>query len=226
MMPSIVFIIPALNEEETIGDVLEELKGNKVIVVDNGSEDDTAKIAREKGGKVIFEQQRGYGAACLKGISKAKADILIFLDADGSDRIDEWQLLANHIIENNYDLVIGSRLLKRNPVLPVHQRFGNKLAGFLISLIYKQKVTDLGPFRAIKKTSLDKLNMQDKDFGWTVEMQLKAFRYGLKVKEVPVSYYDRKGGKSKISGTLKGSFLAGKKILSLIFKELVWKKSL
>lgn len=235
-------IIPALNEEESLPLVIETLlsssnqewKLSEVIVVDNGSTDATAEVARTAGARVVSEKEKGYGAACLAGIAAAgETDYLLFIDADGSDYPEEWLLLAEAMETRNADLVIGSRVLNvgNNAGLEPHQRFGNRLASFLIGFKYNSTalknqsdkitdpVTDLGPFRLIKTEVLQDINMQDRNFGWTVEMQLKALRLGYRVVEVPVSYRNRQGGKSKISGTLRGSYMAGKIILKYIFAD-------
>lgn len=225
-------IIPAQNEEATIGAVVSnllkaktnDLSFSEIIVVDNASNDNTRFKAEEAGARVEFEEEKGYGAACLKGIEKlGETDIVVFVDGDGSDKVSEWLYLVDEVIHNDVDMVIGSRLLKNKSEkkLPFHQAFGNKLSSFLLGIMYKQRFTDLGPFRAIKAKVLYDLDMQDRDFGWTVEMQIKALRKGYKVSEIPVTYYDRLAGESKVSGTLRGSFLAGKKILTLIFRDII-----
>jgi glycosyltransferase involved in cell wall biosynthesis len=216
-------IIPALNEEKSIGSVLREIPKdlvNEVIVVDNGSSDHTASISESLGARVVFEPRKGYGHACLRGIEAlSNSDIVVFLDADFSDHPEEMPLLVAPIAEGQADLVIGSRSLgkKEKDALPPHARFGNSLAGRLIDLLFHYRYTDLGPFRAIRFSNLQSLAMADRTFGWTVEMQIKAIRHGLRILEVPVSYRKRIG-KSKISGTIIGSVKAGTKIIWTILK--------
>jgi glycosyltransferase involved in cell wall biosynthesis len=219
-------LIPALNEQESIGKVLAAIPSDwvrRVVVVDNGSTDQTAIIAREHGAQVVFEPQRGYGAACLAGLeylSGDSPDIVTFLDADFSDRPEELPRLIAPIIDDDVDLVIGSRTIGQSEpgaLLP-QAVFGNKLACFLVEVLYGYRFTDLGPFRAIRWSSLIDLEMADEDFGWTVEMQVKAAQLHLSAVEVPVSYR-RRIGVSKITGTVKGTVLAGHKILYTIFKE-------
>ncbi|EMJ95836.1 glycosyltransferase family 2 protein [Leptospira alstonii] len=228
--PSVSVIIPALNEEQSIPFVLKELYSiaglniPEVIVVDNGSTDETARIAEDFGAIVLSETKRGYGAACLKGLerifnSSNPPDLVAFMDADYSDSPSELPLLVETFNKRNVDLVIGSRTLgnaEMGSLTPV-QRFGNRLSTTLIRILYGVSFTDLGPFRVIRSASLKKLNMQDRNFGWTAEMQIKAARQGLRCIEVPVSYKKRIGV-SKISGTVRGSILAGWKILYTIGK--------
>ena len=226
-MPIIKVIIPAFNEEKGIGEVLREIpKGcaNEVIVVNNASTDNTEKIALELGATVLHEPIPGYGRACLKGIeylkqSEPKPDIVVFLDGDHSDYPEDMADLIKPIVESAVDLVIGSRALgnKERGSMTPQQIFGNWLATLLLKLLYGVKFTDLGPFRAIKFEKLLELDMQDKTYGWTVEMQLKAAKNGLRCAEVPVRYRKRIGF-SKISGTVKGTVMAGYKILYTIFK--------
>ncbi|HIE08695.1 MAG TPA: glycosyltransferase family 2 protein [Armatimonadetes bacterium] len=222
--PKVVIVIPALNEEEAIGRVLDDIPRHlvsEVIVVDNGSTDRTPEIAKRKGAKVVFEPKRGYGAACYAGFKAAPTDtdIVVFMDGDYSDHPEELPLILGPILRGEADLVIGSRMRGRRErgALPPHSLFGNWLASSLLRLIYGQKVTDLGPFRAIRYECLKMLGMKDRGFGWTVEMQARAARKGLRVVEVPVSYR-RRIGKSKITGNLLNSIRAGYKILSTIFK--------
>ena len=222
--PKISVIIPALNEEESIGQVLNDIPGEiveEVIVVDNGSSDNTVTVSKGLGANVILEPLKGYGAACLKGISilKQDTDIVVFLDADYSDYPQDLHTVVKPIINDNADMVIGSRMSgerEKGALLP-QAIFGNKLATFLIRLFWGFKYTDLGPFRAIKYRDLLALNMTDKNFGWTVEMQIKALKKGLRIAEVPVRYRKRIG-KSKITGTFSGTVRAGVKIIYTIFK--------
>ncbi|TAN13699.1 MAG: glycosyltransferase family 2 protein [Chitinophagaceae bacterium] len=227
--PNIVVIIPAFNEENAIGNVIHDIPKdwvNKIIVVNNNSNDNTKTIAREAGAMVADEPIQGYGNACLKGIAYAASlipspDIIVFLDADYSDHPEELPKIVHPIIEEDYDMVIGSRALghRERGAMTFQQIFGNGLATFLIKLFYGVHYTDLGPFRAIKFDKLMKLDMQDKTYGWTVEMQLKAAKNRFKITEVPVTYR-RRIGFSKISGTLKGTVMAGYKIIITIFKYL------
>ena len=222
--PKISIIIPALNEEESIGRVLNDIPGEiveEVIVVDNGSSDNTVTVSKGLGANVIQEPLKGYGAACLKGISilKQDTDIVVFLDADYSDYPQDLHTVVKPIINDNADMVIGSRMSgerEKGALLP-QAIFGNKLATFLIRLFWGFKYTDLGPFRAIKYRDLLALNMTDKNFGWTVEMQIKALKKRLRIVEVPVRYRKRIG-KSKITGTFSGTVRAGVKIIYTIFK--------
>ena len=221
-------VIPALDEEDSLGLVLELLSSSpvrRVIVADNGSTDSTAKVAREHGATVVFEPRRGYGAACLKAIEALASDppdVVLFLDADLSDDPTEAALVLGPILEGRADLVVGSRVLgEREPgALAPHARFGNWLATRLLSALYGVRYTDLGPFRAIRYDGLLALGMKDRDFGWTVEMQVKAARHGLRHAEVPVRYR-RRMGRSKISGTVSGSVLAGAKILCTVLAHVL-----
>ncbi len=225
--PKIVVIIPAYNEENSIAKVVNDIpKGlvDEVIVVNNNSNDDTDINAQNAGATVLHEDRPGYGYACLKGIEYAKQlqplpDIVVFIDADYSDHPEEMPLLVKPIITDGKDLVIGSRALgkKENGSMTVQQIFGNWLATRLLKIFYGVRYTDLGPFRAIRYDKLMQINMQDRTYGWTVEMQLKAAKLKMNIVEVPVSYRKRIGF-SKISGTLKGSVLAGYKIITTIFK--------
>lgn len=216
-------IIPALNEQNAIQKVICDIPTGlvtEIIVVDNGSTDHTAQLATEMGARIVKETRRGYGWACLAGIAATDcADIVVFLDGDYSDHPNEMSGLINPIIQDNADFVIGSRVLGRSEpgaLLP-QARYGNWLATKLIKLIFGIQYSDLGPFRAISYHALLGLKMQEKTFGWTVEMQIKAVKHKLRVEEIPISYRPRIG-MSKISGTFKGSLKAGLKILYVIFK--------
>lgn len=226
--PSISILIPALNEEASLPLVLRDLPREQVsdiLVVDNGSQDRTAEVARAAGVRVVWEPRRGYGAACLCGLadlalrSEGPPDVIVFLDADYSDHPEELPYLVQPILDDRFDLVLGSRLAgRREPgSMPPQSIWGNRLACFLMWLFFGVKYTDLGPFRAIRWTALERLGMVDRNYGWTVEMQIKAARQCLRVLEVPVSYR-RRIGTSKISGTVRGTLLAGYKILYLIAK--------
>ena len=216
-------IIPALNEEEAVRRVIADIPDGlptEIIVVDNGSTDATARVASQMGARVIREDRRGYGWACLAGMGALeRPDIVVFLDGDYSDHPEEMPCLTEPIVEGRADLVIGSRVLGcREPgaLLP-QARFGNWLATRLVRCFFRITYSDLGPFRAIAYPALRRLNMQDKTFGWTVEMQVKAAKLGLRATEVPVSYR-RRIGVSKVTGTLQGTVKAGWKILYTIFR--------
>ena len=226
---NIKVIIPAFNEQNAVGNVVNDIPENlvnEVIVVDNGSTDDTQQIARAAGATVLVERKKGYGNACLKGLKyieglKEKPDIIVFLDADYSDFPGEMNKVVEPIIKDNFDMVIGSRALgkKEKGSMTIPQVFGNWLATNLIQLFYGVRFTDLGPFRAIRYKQLQELNMRDPTYGWTVEMQVKAAKHRLLSTEVPVNYRKRIGV-SKVSGTIKGTFLAGYKIIWTIIKYL------
>lgn len=224
----IATIIPALNEEQSIGKVLTDLPSyiDRIIVCDNGSRDKTAEIALSNGAEVVRETERGYGAACLRAIRELddSIDILLFIDADYSDFPAEADKLIDPIAQGDFDLVIGSRMLSADSrrALPPVARFGNWLATTLIHIIWGERFTDLGPFRAVRYSSFRSLGMCDRNFGWTVELQIKAAQAGLRSTERSVSYRPRIG-KSKVSGTLAGSFKAGVKILYLIAREFFHK---
>jgi len=222
-------VIPALNEEQSLTSVLADIPKDlvrNIVVVDNGSTDQTAKVAAKAGATVLFQPEKGYGAACLTGIDFCKAqsptpDVICFLDADYSDYPSEMPLVLAPIFNGDADLVIGSRATgerEKGSMMP-QQLFGNWLATTLLRWFYGVKFTDLGPFRAIRFDSLMLIGMKDRNFGWTVEMQLKAAKMKLRCVEVPVSYRQRIGV-SKVTGTIKGSFMAGYKILYTIFRYL------
>lgn len=220
-------IIPAWNEEKSIGHVVKDIDRSivrDVIVVDNNSKDATAQVAKDAGATAISQPKQGYGSACLKGIEYAnskevKADVIVFMDADYSDYASEMPLLLAPITRGEADMVIGSRALgeKEKGSMTPQQVFGNWLATWMIHVIYKHRYSDLGPYRSIRFTSLNALGMKDPDYGWTVEMQVKALHKKLKVAEVPVNYRKRIGV-SKVSGTVKGTILAGYKIITTIIK--------
>jgi glycosyltransferase involved in cell wall biosynthesis len=221
--PSIVVIIPALNEEQAIGGVVSRIPGfiDRIIVADNGSTDRTAARARAAGAEVVFVPEAGYGRACLAGVAAAgSADILVFLDGDGSDVPEEMGLLLAPILSGELDMVIGSRAMGvvEKGALTITQRFGNGLACMLMKLFWGGRYTDLGPFRAIRRSAYDRLGMTAPTFGWTVEMQVRALKQKLAVADLPVTYTNRIGV-SKISGTLRGVVLAGTYILGTIFAE-------
>ncbi|HKB85197.1 MAG TPA: glycosyltransferase family 2 protein [Ignavibacteriaceae bacterium] len=224
---NISVIIPAYNEESSIAKVIRSIPHeliNEVVVVNNNSSDNTEAEAVEAGATVLNESIQGYGASCLRGIGYLKnknTDIVVFLDGDYSDYPEEMHLLLKPILNDGYDFVLGSRILGNREAgsMPFHSRFGNIFSGYLINFFWRVKYTDLGPFRAIRFDKLLQLDMRDHWYGWTVEMQIKAIKYNLRIKEVPVSYRKRIG-KSKVSGTIKGSFMAGTIILKTIFNEL------
>ena len=194
----------------------------ETIVVDNGSRDATARRAREAGARVVEEPRRGYGQACLSGIAAAgDADVLLFLDGDASDDPTQAADVAAPVLAGRADLVIGSRRLgRREPGShPWHAVLGTKLCVGLMNLLSGSRATDLGPFRAVSASALRRLDMRDRDYGWTVEMQLKAARHGLRVVEVPVAHRQRRGGRSKVSGTLRGTIGAGTKIILTILRH-------
>ena len=225
--PIIDLIIPAYNEEDSISQVINDIPKDLVrdiIVCNNNSTDRTEEIALNAGATVLNEKRKGYGSACLKGLEciankSDKPDIVVFLDGDYSDYPQQLPKLIQPIVKDGVQMVIGSRALGNleKGSMQIQQIFGNWLATTLIKLIYGYEFTDLGPFRAIKYNTLTKMDMKDKDFGWTVEMQVKAAKMKIKSVEVPVDYR-RRIGKSKVSGTVKGTFLAGHKILWTIFK--------
>ena len=226
MPPIIKVIIPAFNEEDSIAHVIKEIPDivQEVIVVSNNSTDNTESVAENAGATVLKEPQKGYGFACLKGMEyiaaqEVKPEIVVFLDGDYSDYPEELTKIVNPIIEKDIDLVIGSRVknLRESGSMTFPQIFGNWLATSLMKLFFNAKFTDLGPFRAIKYDKLLDLEMVDKTYGWTVEMQLKALKKHYSYTEIPVRYKKRIGV-SKVSGTIKGAIFAGVKILSWIFK--------
>lgn len=231
MRSNILVIIPAFNEAESIGKVVEDIPQglvSEVVVVNNSSTDKTEENAKNAGATVIRENRKGYGFACLAGIAHAKAktgpdrpDIIVFIDGDYSDYPDQMGDLVKPIIDEDYDMVIGSRSLgnrEKGAMMP-QQVFGNWLACTLMRLFYRVRYTDLGPFRAIKFDKLIELGMKDQTYGWTVEMQLKAAKKKFKITEIPV-HYRKRIGVSKVTGTVKGTLGAGYKILYTIFRYL------
>ncbi|PVY41269.1 glycosyltransferase family 2 protein [Pontibacter virosus] len=230
-MPRISVIIPAYNEEKSISHVINDIPAElvrEVIVVNNNSSDDTPKVAHAAGATVLDEPRPGYGNACLKGIAylaskpvHEQPEIVVFLDGDYSDYPSELPQVVQPILEGRADLVIGSRVLGQREAgaLMSQQIFGNWLATTLLRWLYGVRYTDLGPFRAIRFSTLQQLGMRDRNYGWTVEMQARAARQKIRYAEVPVNYRKRIGV-SKVSGTVKGSVLAGYKIILTIFKLL------
>ena len=229
MDSEIVVIIPAFNEENAVGKVVKAIPKDwveEIVVVNNNSTDKTREAAEQEGALVLDQPIKGYGNACLKGIEYVKSkqqkpEIIVFLDADFSDFPEQLPEVVRPILENKMDMVIGSRALgeREGGSMTIPQVFGNWLATRLIKLFYGYHFTDLGPFRAIRWDSLMELNMQDRTFGWTVEMQVKAAKMKFSCTEVPMAYRNRIG-KSKVSGTLYGTVMAGYKILYTIFKYL------
>ncbi|WP_420400991.1 glycosyltransferase family 2 protein [Flagellimonas sp.] len=225
-MAEIKVIIPAVNEGDSIGKVVGELPKSvsEIIVVNNGSEDNTVENAKKAGATVLTENQRGYGYACLKGLDyvakqSKQPEVIVFIDGDYSDYPEELDKVVAPILQDDVDFVVGARkkALREPGSMTPQQVFGNQLATFLMRLFFRAKFTDLGPFRAIKYEKLKELQMEDKTYGWTVEMQLKVLRKKMSYVEVPVRY-KRRIGVSKVSGTVKGTIFAGIKILGWIFK--------
>lgn len=222
-------IIPALDERDAIGAVVASARRMaiaSVTVVDNGSSDDTAEVARRAGARVVAEPERGYGAACLAGlraltthVGTGADDIIVFLDGDGSDSADELPALVLPILEGKADLVVGARRPSETGALAPAQRVGNVIAAGWLRLRFGLRASDLGPFRAIRRSSLERLGMSHRGYGWTVEMQIKAARAGLRYREVRVPYRRRQGGRSKISGTIRGSIGAGLTIIGLLVRH-------
>ncbi|MGB5195293.1 MAG: glycosyltransferase family 2 protein [Polyangiales bacterium] len=216
-------MIPALNEERALPYVLREIPRppvRRVVVADNGSTDATAQVAVDNGAELVHEPERGYGAACLRALAHLDSDppeIVVFLDGDYSDHPDELPSLIQPIVEGRADVVIGSRATGRRErgALSPQQRVGNAIASTALGLLYGVRYTDLGPFRAVRWDTLEQLQMCDRNYGWTVEMQIKAARQRIPYCEVPVSYR-RRIGESKVSGTVRGSVYAGAKILWLL----------
>ena len=222
---TIALIIPALNEEESLPQVLRQVPPDavdEIIVVDNGSTDHTASVARHAGARVVSEPQRGYGAACWAGFKATTADILVYMDGDGSFSPPEIPRLVGLITSGRADLVLGSRTLRADDAkaIPFHARLGNRFIAYAISVASGNRITDLGPFRAVTRNALENLGMQERTYGWPCEMILKASKLGHRILEVPVSYRPRTGGESKVSGTLKGSVKAALAILRVASREL------
>ena len=224
-MNNISIIIPALNEEEPIGGVVRECFAtglpNEIIVVDNGSADRTAAYAREAGARVVTAP-RGYGRACAAGVSALSpgCDIVVFLDGDGSDVPAFMNQLVDPVARGTHDFVIGSRTRgRREPgSMNLQQIFAGRLAGLILRLLYGVRYTDMSPFRAIRRDALQKLDMSEQTYGWNLEMQMKVARDGLRILEIPVDHRRRAGGESKVSGTFRGTFVAGARIIATLVR--------
>ncbi len=231
-MTGVSVIIPALNEEEPIAGVVHECFEtnipSEIVVVDNGSTDRTAERARGARAKVVSEPRHGYGRACLAGIRALgpESEIVVFLDGDGSDCPQFMKQLVDPIAASTHDFVIGSRTRgKREPgSMNFQQIFAGRLAGWLMSILYGVRYTDMCPFRAIGRDALATLSMKEETYGWNLEMQMKAARRGLRILEVPVSHRRRSGGVSKVSGTLRGTFVAGARIIATFLRIALAKK--
>jgi glycosyltransferase involved in cell wall biosynthesis len=217
-------IIPALNEAECLGPLLAEVPAHlidQLIVVDNGSTDSTSQVARAAGAIVIEEPRRGYGFACATGAAMAEGDVLVFMDGDGSFVPGELPNLLEPLAQDKADLVLGSRMLNYSQriVMPPHQRFGNQLFTWLLRQRYGLALTDLGPFRAIRRELLLALDMQEHTYGWPLEMIIKTARRGRPILELPVTYRPRFAGQSKVGGTLRGSILSGYRFFSVLMRH-------
>lgn len=226
MKPVIALIIPARNEELSLPGVLKNVPPEitRVVVVDNGSTDTTVQVAAAYGARVVTEPVAGYGRACLAGLAALRGDppdIVAFVDADGSDELSRLAELIAPVASGNQDLVLGRRIPAERGALSCQQRCGHWLATRLIRLFWKHRFRDLGPMRVIRWEALERLDMSDQAFGWTVEMQVRALKQGLRIEEIDVPYHQRTAGKSKISRTISGTFKAGSTILWVIGREVV-----
>jgi len=231
-MNSVSVIIPAFNEEEPIAGVVREVSATKIpadiIVVDNGSTDQTANRAREAGARVV-KAPRGYGRACAAGVAalRPESEIVVFLDGDGSDCPEFMNQLVDPIVAEKYDFVIGSRTRGRREQgsMNLQQIVSGRIAGWLMSILYDVRYTDMCPFRAIRRATLEKLGMREQTYGWNLEMQMKAARAGLRILEVPVNHRRRAGGESKVSGTVRGTFVAGARIFATFIRIAAGKRA-
>ena len=222
----VTVIIPTLNEEEPIAGVVRAVAAqeiaHEIIVVDNGSNDDTARRARDAGARVVAEPQRGYGRACMAGVRSlsAQSDVVVFLDGDGSDCPEFLSKLVDPVMAGTHDFVIGSRTRgKREPgSMNFQQIFSGRIAGLITRFLYGVRYTDMCPFRAIRRDALEELRMREQTYGWNLEMQMRAARAGLRILEVPVDHRCRSGGQSKVSGTLRGTFVAGARIIATLLR--------
>jgi glycosyltransferase involved in cell wall biosynthesis len=224
-MSTVSVIIPALNEEEPIAGVVREMTETKIpaeiIVVDNGSTDQTTQRARAAGARVV-KAPRGYGRACAAGVAalRPESDVVVFLDGDGSDCPEFMSQLVDPIVAGTHDFVIGSRTRGQRELgsMNFQQIFSARFAGLIMQLLYRVKYTDMCPFRAIRRDALDGLGMREQTYGWNIEMQMKAARGGLRILEIPVNHRRRSGGKSKVSGTVRGTFVAGVRIIATLLR--------
>ena len=225
--PTTAVVVPALDEAGNVGSLVADLLDRSiewVVGVDNGSADRTAAVAAAAGALVISEVRRGYGYACAAGTEVAidlGADLIAYIDADHSSRPDELRALLQPLLDDEADLVLGSRLLGHieDGAMAPHQRFGNRVAAALMRRLYGVTVTDLGPYRAIRRDLIERLDMKEMTFGWPTEMTVKAAGAGARIVEVPVTWWPRREGKSKVSGTVKGSILAGCQILRVTLRH-------
>jgi glycosyltransferase involved in cell wall biosynthesis len=225
-MTNVSVIIPALNEEEPIADVVHAIGATnisqEIIVVDNGSTDRTAERARQAGAKVVSEPTPGYGRACAAGVRalSPECEIVVFLDGDGSDCPELMNQLVDPIVRGTHDFVIGSRTRgqRESGSMNMQQIFAGRFAGWLLSILYGVRYTDMCPFRAIRREALERLGMREQTYGWNLEMQMCAARAGLRILEVPVNHRCRTGGVSKVSGTFRGTFVAGARIIATLLR--------
>ena len=224
-MSGVSVIIPALNEEEPIAGVVREVAATRIpdeiIVVDNGSTDRTAERARGAGARVV-KAPRGYGRACAAGVAAlwSECEIIVFLDGDGSDSPKFMNQLIDPIIAGTHDFVIGSRTRGQREAgsMNFQQVFSGRIAGLIMRILYRVRYTDMCPFRAIRRSALTKLSMREQTYGWNLEMQMKAARAGLRILEIPVNHRRRAGGESKVSGTVRGTFVAGMRIIATLVR--------
>jgi glycosyltransferase involved in cell wall biosynthesis len=227
--PRVSVIIPALNEEEPIGGVIREILAtnvsSEIIVVDNGSSDSTADRAREAGARIVSEPRRGYGRACQAGVDavSSQSQVIVFLDGDGSDCPETMEALVQPVVDDRYDFVMGSRTRGRRETgsMNFQQVAAGYLAGWLIRMIYGVKFTDMSPFRAIRPAVLKSLGMREETYGWNLEMQMRAAKAGLRILEIPVNHRCRTGGISKVSGTFRGTVVAGARIIMTFLRIAV-----